>query len=68
MIDDITMKVCPIKNPRGLVYPWKSNDDGDADYDRNLPPLGWNRGIYGGVDPRLVSSTSKNMNRFNLQG
>jgi len=51
--EDEEDEVCPIKNPRGLVYPWKSNDDGNADYDRNLPPLGWNRGVYGGVDPRL---------------
>jgi len=47
--EDEEDEVCPIKNPRGLVYPWQ--DAGDRDED---PILGWNRGVVGGLDPRLT--------------
>ena len=51
--EDEEDEVCPIKEPRGLVYPWRSLDDEENDLERGLPPLGWNRGVYGGLDPRL---------------
>ena len=35
------------------MYPWRSLDDEENDLERGLPPLGWNRGVYGGLDPRL---------------
>ena len=51
--EDEEDEVCPIKDPRGLVYPWRSTDEEENDLERGLPPLGWNRGVYGGLDPRL---------------
>ena len=45
--------MCPIKEPRGLVYPWRSTDEDENDLERGLPPLGWTRGVYGALDPRL---------------
>jgi len=47
------IEVCPIKEPRGLVYPWRSLDEEENDLEQGLPPLGWNRGVYGTLDPRL---------------
>ena len=51
--EDEDDEVCPIKEPRGLVYPWRSTDEEENDLERGLPPLGWTRGVYGGLDPRL---------------
>jgi len=51
--EDEEDEVCPIKEPRGLVYPWRSTDEEENDLERGLPPLGWTRGVYGGLDPRL---------------
>merc|ERR1711881_254260 len=51
--EDEEDEVCPIKDPRGLVYPWRSLDDEENDLEAGLPPLGWNRGVYGAIDPRL---------------
>merc|ERR1719450_1759173 len=51
--EDEEDEVCPIKNPRGLVYPWTNTDGGDRDYDRDVPLLGWNRGVGGVLDSRL---------------
>eukprot|EP00090_Calanus_glacialis_P000020 TRINITY_DN10016_c0_g1_i1.p1 TRINITY_DN10016_c0_g1~~TRINITY_DN10016_c0_g1_i1.p1 ORF type:complete len:393 (-),score=122.17 TRINITY_DN10016_c0_g1_i1:47-1225(-) len=51
--EDEEDEVCPIKEPRGLVYPWRSLDEEENDLEEGLPPLGWNRGVYGGIDPRL---------------
>jgi len=51
--EDEEDEVCPIKEPRGLVYPWRSTDEDENDLERGLPPLGWTRGVYGGLDPRL---------------
>ena len=51
--EDEEDEVCPIKDPRGLVYPWRSTDEEENDLERGLPPLGWTRGVYGGLDPRL---------------
>jgi len=51
--EDEEDEVCPIKEPRGLVYPWRSLDEEENDLEQGLPPLGWNRGVYGGLDPRL---------------
>ena len=51
--EDEEDEVCPIKDPRGLVYPWKSNNEEENDREEGLPPLGWNRGVYGALDPRL---------------
>jgi len=54
--EDEEDEVCPIKEPRGLVYPWRSQDDEENDLEAGLPPLGWNRGVYGAVDPRCAHS------------
>jgi len=51
--EDEEDEVCPIKDPRGLVYPWRSLDEEENDLEAGLPPLGWNRGVYGAIDPRL---------------
>ena len=51
--EDEEDEVCPIKEPRGLVYPWRSTDEEENDLERGLPPLGWTRGVYGALDPRL---------------
>merc|ERR1712079_88407 len=51
--EDEEDEVCPIKEPRGLVYPWRSLDEEENDLEQGLPPLGWNRGVYGTLDPRL---------------
>jgi len=51
--EDEEDEVCPIKEPRGLVYPWRSTDEDENDRERGLPPLGWTRGVYGALDPRL---------------
>ena len=51
--EDEEDEVCPIKEPRGLVYPWRSTDEEENDRERGLPPLGWTRGVYGALDPRL---------------
>jgi len=51
--EDEEDEVCPIKEPRGLVYPWRSLDEEENDLEEGLPPLGWNRGVYGAIDPRL---------------
>ena len=32
---------------------WRSLDEEENDLEQGLPPLGWNRGVYGGLDPRL---------------
>ena len=36
------------------MYPWRSLDEEENDLEEGLPPLGWNRGVYGGIDPRWV--------------
>jgi len=51
--EDEDDEVCPLKDPRGLVYPWRSLDEEENDLEQGLPPLGWNRGVYGALDPRL---------------
>ena len=34
--------------------PWLySTDEDENDRERGLPPLGWTRGVYGALDPRL---------------
>ena len=37
------------------MYPWQDAGAGDRDED---PILGWNRGVVGGLDPRLVKFTN----------
>jgi len=59
--EDEEDEVCPIKEPRGLVYPWRSQDDEENDLEAGLPPLGWNRGVYGAVDPRLGPVVGDNL-------
>ena len=59
--EDEEDEVCPIKDPRGLVYPWRSLDDEENDLEKGLPPLGWNRGVYGALDPRLTPIVGDNL-------
>ena len=59
--EDEEDEVCPIKDPRGLVYPWRSLDEDENDLERGLPPLGWNRGVYGALDPRLTPIVGDNL-------
>ena len=37
------LQVCPYKNPRGLVYPWRSTDQEEEDVAKGLLPTGWRR-------------------------
>merc|ERR1712173_248658 len=48
-------------DPRGLVYPWRSLDEDENDLEQGLPPLGWNRGVYGALDPRLTPIVGDNL-------
>lgn len=59
--EDEEDEVCPIKDPRGLVYPWRSLDEDENDLEQGLPPLGWNRGVYGALDPRLTPIVGDNL-------
>lgn len=47
--DDEEDEVCPIKDPKGRVYPWRSTQQEEEDMARGLLPSGWRR--LGGEDP-----------------
>jgi len=63
MSDDEEDEVCPIKDPQGGVYPWRSTDQEQDDIDRGLLPSGWRRRngdpgdpystFYGGYNGRV---------------
>jgi len=39
----LPVQVCPLKNPKGRVYPWRSTDQEEEDMARGLLPSGWRR-------------------------
>jgi len=49
--DDEEDEVCPLKDPKGVVYPWRSTDQEEDDLARGLPISGWRRRGDNPLDP-----------------
>ena len=62
------LKVCPLKNPKGLVYPWRSTDQEEEDIAKGLLPSGWTRAGGEPYYPGLGSDPGYPGNDGTLQG
>jgi len=52
--EDEEDQVCPIKEPRGAIYPWRSLNEDDQQLDEGL---GLDGGLYAGLTPRIGLGT-----------